>query len=89
MECTATLVDLKKKEDSLEEEKVREHLNDIDRKGSLLPSIVSPEKRDKFIVHEIIEEHTPRDNHDLSCTAARTIGQSMDTLELTPYFNKS
>jgi hypothetical protein len=54
MECTATLVDLKKEEDSLQEEKVREHLNDIDRKGSLLPSIVSPEKRDKFIVHEII-----------------------------------
>ena len=74
MESTATLFDLKKEEDSFEEEKVREHLNDIGRKGSLLPSIVSPEKRDKFIVHEIIEEQTPRDNHDLSRTAALTIG---------------
>ena len=73
MESTATLFDLKKEEDSFEEEKVREHLNEIDRKGSFLPSIVSPEKRDKFIVHEIIEEQTPRDNHDLSRTAAFSI----------------
>lgn len=74
MESTATLFDLKKEEDSFEEEKVREHLNEIDRKGSFLPSIVSPEKRDKFIVHEIIQEHTTRDNHDISRTAAFSNG---------------
>ena len=73
MESTATLFDLKKEEDSFEEEKVREHLNEIDRKGSFLPSIVSPEKRDKFIVHEIIQEHTTRDNHALSRNAAFSI----------------
>ena len=79
MESTATLFDLKKEEDSFEEEKVREHLNDIDRKGSLLPSIVSPEKRDKFIVHEIIQEHATRDNHAQSRNAAFSIAQSMET----------
>jgi hypothetical protein len=73
MESTATLFDLKKEEDSFEEEKVREHLNDINRKGSLLPPIASSEKRDKFIVHEIIDEQTLRDNHDLSRTAAFSI----------------
>jgi len=73
MENTATLFELKKVEDSFEEEKVREQLNEIDRKGSFLPSIVSPKKRDKFIVHEIIQEHTTRDNHALFRNAAFSI----------------
>lgn len=66
--------DIKKEENSFEEEKVKESLNQIDRISSFLPSIVSPEKRDTFIAHEIIVEQTPREDYDLSRTFVPTIG---------------
>jgi len=44
-------------EDSFDEDKAKETIAHDDRHVSLLPAIRSPEKRDKIIVHEILNEN--------------------------------
>ena len=44
-------------ENSFDEDKAKETIAHDDRQVSLLPAIRSPEKRDKFFVHEILKEN--------------------------------
>lgn len=56
------------------------------KKDSSLPDIVSPEKRPKFVVHELIEDESPRNNDITQTFAIHTnLAASMDSIELAPH----
>lgn len=55
------------------------------KKDSSLPEIVSPDKRPKFVVHELIEDESPRINDVTQTFAIHTnLAASMDSIELAP-----